>query len=337
MTERANWFERLPKVELHLHLEGAIPHAALWEVIRKYGGDADVPDLAALERRFTYRDFSHFLEVWTWKNGYLREYDDFTWIAEAVARDLAAQNIRYVEAFYSPVDFWRQGLETQGITEAIRTGLDRVAETRVSLVADLVRNYGAERGARTLDELIDVQDLGVLGIGIGGQELGFPPGPFREVFAQARDRGLRTSAHAGEADGSESVWGAIRELEVDRIGHGVRAQEDPALIDHLAAGGTHVEVCPLSNLRTGVVAELHDHPVRRYFDLGIPISINTDDPKMFGNSLAEELELLTAQFGFTRDEIRALQIAAIDGSWLPIPEKKALRDSFENDPAWDPS
>lgn len=331
----ASWFERIPKAELHLHLEGAIPHDALWELIRKYGGDDEVPDLDALRRRFAYRDFAHFLEVWTWKNGFLREYDDFTWVAEAVAGDLAAQNIRYVEAFYSPVDFSRHGLETQRLTEAIRTGLDRVPGTRVSLVADLVRNYGPERGARTLDEVSEVLGLGVVGIGIGGPERGFPPGPFRHVYATARERGLRTSAHAGEADGSESVWGAVRELEVDRIGHGTRAEEDPALLEHLAESGIHVEVCPLSNVRTGVVASLDEHPVRRYFERGIRISISTDDPKMFGNTLAEELELLETRLGFARDEIRALQLGAIDACWLPDAEKKELRETFSRDAAWD--
>ncbi len=115
-----DWFERIPKAEIHLHLEGAIPLDALWQLIEKYGGDASVPDPAALERRFEYRDFPHFIDTWLWKNEFLREYQDFTWIAEAVARDLARQNIRYVEAFYSPPDFAHHGLETQRLTEAIR-------------------------------------------------------------------------------------------------------------------------------------------------------------------------------------------------------------------------
>ena len=112
-----SWFERVPKVELHLHLEGAIPHDALWQLVQKYGGDPSVPDLEALERRFEYQDFSHFIETWIWKNRFLREYEDFTLIAEAVARDLAGQNIRYVEAFFSPSDFFHHGLETQKITD----------------------------------------------------------------------------------------------------------------------------------------------------------------------------------------------------------------------------
>jgi adenosine deaminase len=120
------WFERLPKVELHVHLEGAIPIDALWKLVRKYGGDALVLSKEMLRRRFEYRDFPHFIETWVWKNQFLREYEDFTYIAEALARDLVSQTIRYAEVFYSPPDFIRHGLETQPITEAIRRGLEAV-------------------------------------------------------------------------------------------------------------------------------------------------------------------------------------------------------------------
>ncbi|MFQ5855550.1 MAG: hypothetical protein ACE5LU_07915 [Anaerolineae bacterium] len=156
-----SWFEQVPRIELHLHVEGAIPHNALWELVQKYGGDPSVPDLQALERRFEYRDFPHFIETWVWKNQFLREYEDFTFIAEAVARDLAHQNIRYVEAFYSPPDFARHGLETQKLTEAIRAGLARVQDVEIALVADLVRDFGPERAAVTLAEVSEVQNLGV--------------------------------------------------------------------------------------------------------------------------------------------------------------------------------
>lgn len=329
-----DWFERVPKVELHLHLEGAIPYPALWQLIEKYGGDPEVPDLAALDRRFAYRDFPHFIDVWTWKNRFLREYEDFTLIAEAVARDLASQSIRYVEAFFSPPDFSGHGLRTQELAAAIRRGLDRVPEVEVALVGDLVRDLGPERGAVTLAELNEVRELGVIGIGIGGREDGFPPEPFAAVFEQARRLGFRTSAHAGEAAGAESVWGAVRTLRADRIGHGTRAVEDEALLHHLAEHAIPVELCPISNVRTGVVPSLAQHPARRYFERGIPISINTDDPKMFGNSLAEEYHLLTEQLGFSRDDIRALILAGIQTSWLAADRKQAMADAFRADVAW---
>ncbi len=332
-----SWFDRVPKVELHLHLEGAIPLEALWELMRKYGGDPSVPDLAALERRFEYRDFPHFIETWLWKNEFLRELEDFTFIAEAVARDLERQNVRYVEAFYSPPDFAHHGLEAQRLTEAVREGLSRVSGIEVALVADLVRNYGPDRGARTLAEVREVKELGVVGIGIGGSEERFPPEPFAAVFEEARRAGFRTSAHAGEAAGAGSVWGAIRSLRVDRIGHGTRAGEDEALLGHLAEHRIPLEMCPLSNVCTGVVPSLGDHPVRRYFERDIPVTINTDDPKMFGSSLAEEYRLLVERLGFSRREIRSLITGAVGVSWLEEQRKRELLASIEIDPAWRPT
>ncbi|PYV82361.1 MAG: adenosine deaminase [Acidobacteria bacterium] len=331
---KLSWFERIPKVELHLHLEGAIPHEALWEVLQKYGGDSSVPNLEALEHRFEYRDFRHFVETWVWKNQFLREYEDFVFIARAVAEDLARQNIRYAEAFFSPTDFARHGLKTQKLTEAIRTGLSQVTQIDVSLVADLVRDDGPEKAATTLAQLREVQGLGVVGIGIGGSEHKFPPEPFSEVYEEARRFGFRTSAHAGEVAGAESIWGAIRSLRVDRIGHGTRAEEDESLLEYLAKHRIPLETCPLSNLRTAVIKSLDEHPVRRYFERGIVITVNTDDPKMFGNSLAEEFLLLEERFNFSRDEIRALILQGVEASWLPKAKKQQLQAVFRRDPAW---
>jgi adenosine deaminase len=333
-TESQSWFDRLPKLELHLHLEGAIPLEALWELIRKYGGEPGIPNLAALQKQFEYRDFDHFFEMWTWKNRFLREYDDFIFVGEAVARDLLQQNILYAEAFYSPADFADDGLDAQRITEAIRLGIQRVPGIRMALVADLVRDGGPEVAARTLDEVIGVRDLGVVGIGLGGPEVEFPPEPFRDVYAAARRAGLRTTAHAGEAAGPESIWGALRQLRVERIGHGTRAEEDEQLLDHLAEFQIPLEMCPLSNVRTGVVPSLEHHPVRRYFERGLLVTINTDDPKMFGNSLAEELRLLNGTLGFSREEIRELLLFAVEASWMSEPEKEAVREEFTSDPVW---
>jgi adenosine deaminase len=325
------WFEQLPKVELHVHLEGAIPHEVLWELLQKYGGDATVPTRDALARKFVYRDFPHFLETWTWKNGLLRAYEDFTFLSEQVARDLARQNIRYAEVFYSPADFLPAGLELQRLTEAIRDGLNEVPEIEIALVADLVRDRGPERGSRLLSCLDEVRGLGVIGIGIGGSEHKFPPEPFAPVFRRARELGFRTSAHAGEGAGPESIWGAIRALEVDRIGHGTRAVEDPRLVEYLAEKHIPLELCVLSNVRTAVVPEAVRHPARTYYERGIPLSINTDDPKMFGTSLAEEYQALHRHLGFSRADIRRVIEQAVETSWLPEQRKRDLLREFQRE------
>jgi adenosine deaminase len=335
LESKLSRFERLPKVELHLHLEGAIPYDALWELVQKYSGDdASVSSKEGLRRRFEYRDFAHFIETWVWKNQFLREYEDFTFIAEAVARDLVNQNIRYAEVFYSPPDFTRHGLETQRITEAIRRGLETVKGIKVALVVDLVRDFGPERAGVTLAEVNEVKQLGVVGVGIGGSEHEFPPEAFEGVFARARQLGFRTSAHAGEAAGPESLWGAIRCLNVDRIGHGTRAEEDERLVEYLVDHEIPLEMCPMSNVRTGVVESYEKHPVRRYFERGVALSINTDDPKMFGTSLAEEYALLVEKQGFTLAEIEELVLGSIEMSWMPEDEKRKMVEAFCEDPGW---
>jgi adenosine deaminase len=332
-----DWCRRLPKVELHLHLEGAIPLDALWELVRKYGGDTDLDGPADLAERFRYRDFAHFIDAWVWKNRFLREYDDFTLVAEAFARDLAAQRIRYVEAFFSPGDFARHGLAVQPLAAAIRAGLDRVADVEVALIADLIRDTGPEVAAATLEAVAEVRELGVIGVGLGGSEQSFPPEPFAPVYERARHLDLRTTVHAGEAAGPASIWGAIRALRPERIGHGTRAAEDPSLVGHLAAARLPVEACPLSNVATGVVGSLDEHPIRHLRDAGVLVTVNTDDPKMFGNSLAEEFALLQARLGFSGDEVRGLLLDAVAATWLPKRRRQELADAFRGDPAWSTS
>ena len=314
----------MPKVELHLHLEGAIPHQAFWEIICKYGGDPSVSTCSDLARRFCFTDFAQFIENWDWKNGFLREYEDFTFLAEAVAKHLAEQRIIYAEAFFSPADFATQGLQTQRLAEAVRAGLDRVPQTEVNLVVDLVRDYGPDRAVRTLNEISELKDPRIIGVGIGGTEHGFPAELFASVFAQARRLGFKTSAHAGETAGPESVWAAVRSLGVDRIGHATRAIEDDALVDHLAQRCIPVEVCPVSNVRTGVVSSIEAHPVRRYLQRGVLVTINTDDPAMFGNSLAAEFDLLAGTFGLTNAELRHLTLNATRSAWISEEAKAAL-------------
>jgi adenosine deaminase len=334
MQSEADWFHRIPKLELHLHLEGAIPHNALWQLIQKYGRDPAVPDQAALQRKFQYRDFPGFIQTWLWKNKFLREYEDFTLIAEAVARGLAAQNILYAEVSFSPGDFARFGLKTQKIAEAVRAGLARERGTEVVLIADLIRDFPPENAARTLAEVAEVRSLGVVGVGLGGSEQEFPPESFEGVYREAREMGFRTTAHAGEAAGSESIWGALKTLRAERIGHATRAEEDGSLLDYLAEHRIPLELCPVSNVRTGTVQRLEDHPVRRYFDLGLLVTVNTDDPGMFGNTLAGEYRLLEERLGFSRAEIHQLVLNALDASWLAGPQKERLRVLITGHPAW---
>lgn len=324
-AEERAWLRSLPKTEIHVHLEGSIPVAALWRIMEKYGGDPEVPDLEALRARFRFRDFPHFIETWRWKTGFLREYEDFTVIAEAVAKELLRQGIRYAEAFYTPRDHERSGLEPLRLTEALRAGLSRVPDVEVRLIADLCRDYGPERGGRMLEVLADCAGREVIGIGIGGSEQTYPAGPFAAVYERARKLGFRTTAHAGEAAGAESVRAAVEALHAERIGHGTRAIEDPALVDFLADRRIPVECCPISNLRTAVVQSLEEHPIKGYFAKGLLVSVNTDDPAMFDTSMEEELYALRTRLGFSRADVLRVLGNGIESTWAPEAGKRRMR------------
>jgi adenosine deaminase len=323
-------FTTIPKIENHLHLEGAIPLETLWTLIQKYGGDKTVTNYELLKEKFMYRNFNHFLETWLWKNTFIREYEDFTFLSDAVFKDLGKQNIKYAEIFISPSEF-RSTLEIQKIVEAISKSINVNPEICVSLIVDLVRNLGSENAMKTLYEINEVKDMGIIGIGLGGAEKEYPPELFTDVFEKARNFGFKTTAHAGEAAGPQSIWGAIKNLKVDRIGHGTRAIEDPELLNYLADNQIPVELCPLSNLRTKVIDSIEEHPVRTFIDMGIPVSINTDDPKMFGNSLAEEYQALKDNFNFSDDDIYKIIRNSIHTTWLEENEKSTLINKFREE------
>ncbi len=328
------WLAQLPKVELHVHLEGAIPLDTLWQLMVQYGGDASVPTPAALAQKFTYSDFPHFIQTWVWKNTFIRTPADFTTIATAVARDWAAQQLHYVEAHYSPTDFARHGLAIGDITRAIRTGLDQVRAIRVQLIADVVRDSSVAQAMHTLESVAELKEYGVVGIGLGGSEQSHPPEKFTSVFARARQLGMRTSVHAGEAAGAQSVWGAINTLKAERIGHATRAVEDRTLLDYFVKSQIPLECNPISNVRTGVVPSVAAHPVGEYIARGMHVSINTDDPKMFNNTLVDEYAALMHHFALQPADICYLIDNAIDAAFLTDIEKNQLRQQFHADVAW---
>ncbi|MCJ7801891.1 MAG: adenosine deaminase, partial [Candidatus Marinimicrobia bacterium] len=231
-NKKINSFIRdLPKVELHLHLEGAIHLYALLQLIEKYEGN-DYISFSDLEIKFEYSNFMHFLNIWVWKNQFIREYDDFEFIAEQVSLDLAKQNVRYVEMEFSPSDFRRSNLQPQKIAIAIRNGLNKHSDKiKINLIADLVRDE--EDKLPQLKQILEVKDQGIIGIGLGGKEKEFPPYLFTNAFLEAKREGLRTTCHAGEAAGPDYIWQAIKDLNVDRIGHGTNAYKDSELVQYL--------------------------------------------------------------------------------------------------------
>ena len=330
--EIRGFITRMPKAEIHLHLEGAVPIETLYGFVSRAGAGSGVSSIEDLRARLAYRDFGHFLEIWTWKNTFIRDYTDFEVMAYDVLRTLSGENIRYVEAHYSPGDYHMQRLTTEGITEHILMGAERAADDfgiRCNLIIDLARDHGPEIGMVRLREAAPYLNKGVIAIGIGGSEREFPPGPYADVYRAARDLGFHLTAHAGEAAGPESIRTAVEELGVERIGHGVRANEDAGVVDLLRERRIPLEMCVISNIRTGVVGSVAEHPVKAYFDDGLFVTINSDDPVMFNTTLTGEYLALAGELGFDLQELRQIVMNGVRASFLPAEEKQKMLAEFQ--------
>jgi aminodeoxyfutalosine deaminase len=311
----------LPKAELHLHLEGSIEPSTLLELRRRHGmGGAS---LAEIEQLYNYKDFTGFLTAFKDVTGHLRTPEDYELITHRLMERLKLQNVLHAEVIVSVgVCLWHKQ-DFPSIFEGLERGRQRgEKDFGISLlwIFDAVRQFGAEKAQSVLDLAIEFHDRNVVGFGIGGDERAGPPEGFAGVYARAAQQGLHLTAHAGESAGPESIWGALN-LKAERIGHGLTAGQDPELIEELAGSQVPIEICVTSNLRTGCCAELAQHPVRRYFDQGLMLTLNTDDPAMFRTSLAEEYRLVQETFGFTDEHLRELARNSFEASFLP-PEKK---------------
>ncbi|UCF79204.1 MAG: adenosine deaminase [Candidatus Eiseniibacteriota bacterium] len=325
---------RMPKVELHLHIEGAIPPETLFEMAREKGDDPPLRDLEDLRRKLTYTDFAHFIELWTWMTTLLREEEDFERIAYDALKALSAQNVKHVEASYSPGDYWRQGFSVQGITESLLRGRARAqAELgiRCQFIVDLIRDHGPERGARYLDEVTPYLGQGVVGIGLGGSEQDFRADPYASLYREAERRGFRLTAHAGEVAGAESIWTVARKLGVQRIGHCTRAYEDPDLVLFLSEQQIPLEMCVTSNVRTGVTKSVEAHPIGEYFRQGLRVVVNSDDPTMFNTSITQEYETLVRRLGFSLEDLKQLSTNAVEASFMSQDEKAAMKLLFQKE------
>ena len=331
VDEHTGLVAKIPKVELHLHVEGAIPLDTMLALIHRKEPTSSIRTTEDLQRWFTFTDFPHFLDLWRWKDTFITSERDFEDIAYQVLRDLHAQNVKYVEAHYAPGGYVEQGHSIRGITEQLIAGKTRAYHDfgiRCELIADLIRAHGPEKGLYYLDEVTPYLGQGVIAIGLGGPEHDFPPEPYQDVYHEARQRGFRLVAHAGEAAGADSIRGALDHLGAERIGHGLRAFEDPELVTLLKERQIPLEMCVISNVKTGVCPSLADHPIRQYFDNGLLVTVNSDDPAMFQTSINHEYEVLVRDFGFTMDELQRINLNSIEATFLSEEEKNDLRNMF---------
>jgi aminodeoxyfutalosine deaminase len=321
----------MPKVELHVHLEGSIRPSTLLALAERNGISLPAHDVEGLREFYRFTDFGHFIQVYITLSSCLRTIDDFALIAYEFGADMARQKIRYAEVTFTPYTHaGHKGLAFDDILEGLNDGRARAqAEFGVEFrwVFDIVRDDPQSRH-QVAAWAAGALDRGVISLGLGGSERGFPPEWFADAFAVARQVGLHSVPHAGEVVGPESVWGAIRALAAERIGHGVRSIEDPALVAYLQQHQIPLEICPTSNLCLGVYPSYESHPVRRLWDQGIIITINSDDPPMFNTDLVHEYQVLADHLGFTAAELERLSLNALLVSFLPDDRKAALRQAF---------
>ena len=287
----------MKRAELHVHLEGSVEPETLLELDPSLTRE----EIAAAT---SYSDFAGFLKSFVWVNQRLRKPEDYARVARRLFERLASEGVSYAEVTLSAgVVLWKQQ-PFAPVFDAVAREAAR-SPIAVRWILDAIRQFGAETAAPVFDLAAERAGDGVVAVGIGGDEERGPARWFADLFREARDRGLHLTCHAGETTGPASVWEAL-EIGAERIGHGIRSIEDPALVAQLAERQIPLEVCITSNVRTGAVASLAAHPVRRLFDAGVPIVLNTDDPALFGCTLASEYELAARKFGFTEDQLAAL-------------------------------
>ena len=316
----SNFIRSLPKAELHLHLEGSFTPETLVELRKRHGKQST---LAQAESLYQYRDFAGFLMAFKTLTEDLQTPEDYELITYRLMEQLKAENVLHAEVYVSVgVCLWRKQ-DFDAIFEALERGRERGERdfgTSLLWIFDAVRQFGPGAAQDVFVMAAKFRERNVIGVGIGGDEQKAPPELFREAYTYAADKGLRLTAHAGESAGPESIWGALN-LGAERIGHGLTAHQDPELIEELTTRQIPVEICLTSNLRTGCCGKISDHPVRRYFDQGLMLTLNTDDPAMFGTTLTREYELAQAEFGFTDEHLRELARNSFEASFLP-PDKK---------------
>jgi aminodeoxyfutalosine deaminase len=329
MQNLSQYVLAVPKVELHVHLEGSIRPETLLLLARRHKVDLPADDVEGLRRWFSFTDFEHFIEVYLTITRCLRTSDDYELVAYEFGAEMARQNIRYAEVTFSPCTHHMMGIPHEVYFPGLTRGRERARRdfgVEFNWVFDIVRiarnrHWNADY---TLRVALDGRADGVVALGLGGHEAPNPPGPFAPWFDKAVEAGLRSVPHAGETAGPESIWSALRELHAHRIGHGVRAVEDPELVAYLAEHRIPLEVCPTSNLRLGVYPDFSRHPLRLLHESGVPVTVSSDDPPLFGTTLSDELALLGTAFGFTRPDIDGFVIRAIRCSFLDNDRKTAL-------------
>jgi len=326
----------VPKAELHVHLEGSIRPETLLTLARRNGVELPADTVEGLREWFVFRDFPHFIEIYGAISTCLKTEEDFELIAYEFGAEMARQNTPYAEVTFSPAFHHHRGIPDNAYLDGLARGRKRAHDdfgVQIAWVFDIIRNVSDPAKNKlysdyTTNIAIDNMANGVVALGLGGSEVGYPPEQFEPYFNRARTAGLHSDPHAGEVAGPESVWGAIRALGAERIGHGVRSIEDPSLVNCLAEHRIPLEVNPTSNICLGVYPSLTEHPFRRLHEQGVIVTINSDDPPLFNTTLNDEVALLDSAFNFEIDTIDEILLNAVRHSFLPNERKATIEAEF---------
>ncbi|MFF4892608.1 adenosine deaminase [Micromonospora chersina] len=333
MTDLPTFIAGLPKVELHVHHVGSASPRIVAELAARHEGRSPVPaDPEALADYFAFRDFAHFIEVYLSVVDLIRDADDVWLLTHEVARELARQQVRYAELTVTPYSHVHRGIPAPAFCEAIEDARKRAeADFGIALrwCFDIPGEAGLPSAEETLRIALDERPDGLISFGLGGPEIGVPRPQFKPYFDQARAAGLRSVPHAGETTGPETVWDALRELGAERIGHGISAALDPALLDHLAERRIPLEVCPTSNVRTRAVATIEEHPLPQLVEAGVLVSINSDDPPMFGTTLNDEYAVAARLLNLDPAGVAALARDAVTAAFLEPGEKARISGEID--------
>ncbi len=336
----AQYLQEAPKAELHVHLEGSVRPTTLLTLTKRNAISLPVDSVEKLQQWFTFRDFNHFIQIYFTISHCLKQAEDYELIVYEFAEEMARQHVRYAEVTFSPCTHqFSLGVPFDVYFAGLTRGRERAFQdfnVEINWVFDIVRNMCHESGVSknadyTLSVAKEGMANGVVALGLGGSEAGHPPEWFARWFEQARSIGLHSTPHAGEVVGPESVWGAIKTLNAERIGHGVRSAEDPHLLEYLAEKRIPLEVNPTSNIALGVYPDYQHHSLPLLLAAGIPIAINSDDPPLFNTTLNNEVSLLHSAFHLDLETINDILLNGVRYSFLPVVRKAELLTEFEQE------
>ena len=328
MTDLTAFIAGLPKAELHVHHVGSASPRIVAELAARHEGDTPVPaDPAALADFFAFRDFAHFVEIYLSVVDLIRDDEDVRTLTYEIARELARGQVRYAELTVTPYSHVRRGIPAPAFCAAIEDArAGAVADFGVELrwCFDIPGEAGLPAAEETLRIALEQRPDGLISFGLGGPEVGVPRPQFKPYFDKARAAGLHSVPHAGETTGPETIWDALRDLGAERIGHGISAARDPRLMAYLAEHEIPLEVCPTSNVRTRAVGTIEDHPLPVLVAAGVPVTINSDDPPMFGTTIEQEYAVAARLLDLDEAGVADLARAAVHASFLPAGARSAL-------------